>query len=253
MRRAAPWAAIALAATVAAGCAGAPAERGDEQRSAAALYAEARESLRNGAYSMAIEDFEDLVARYPFGEHALQSQLMIVYAHYRAGQHASAVAAADRFIRMHPRNEHVAYALYMRGVARQAMGPGGLASLVGADPTLRDPEPKRRAFADYRRLVAEHPDSEYVADAQRRMEAIRTELAAYELHVARFYYRREAYLAAAKRARAVVGRFPGTPSVPEAMGLLADAYRGLELEGLGEAVERERERLDDPPAPPTPG
>ncbi len=248
MHRFRRWAPILLACLLAAGCAGT--ETDPEGRSVEALYVDARESLRNGNYSQAVERFEDLVARHPFGDHAVQAQLMIIYAHYRAGQYHSAVAAAERFERMHPRSEHVAYAIYMRGVARQSLGPGGLAGVFNVDETLRDPEPSRRAFADFRELVRDFPDSEYVDDAQARMERIREHLAAYERHVGAFYMEREAYIAAANRAYTVIARYPGTEAVPEAMEMLARAYEGLGLEPLSEQVERELRQRHEVPEPP---
>ncbi len=247
MHRIQRWAMIALVALLAAGCAGTD-PNGSAERSVEELYADARSSLSSGNYSQAVERFENLVARYPFGDHAVQSQLMIIYAHYLAGQYESAIAAAERFRRMHPRSEHVAYALYMSGVARQSQGPGGLGDLFNVDPNLRDPEPKRRAFADFRELAEQHPDSEYIDDAAERMEQIRTALAEHELYVGRFYFERGAYIAAANRARTIIARYPGTPAVAEAMGMLADSYRGLGLDPLEEDVERERQERHEPPA-----
>ena len=247
MHRFLRWVSIALITAAVAGCAGRTPDEAADARPVEDLYEEARTSLSNGSYTQAIDRFEQLVARYPFGTYAVQSQLMIIYAHYRAGQYESAIAAAERFRRMHPRNEHVAYTLYMSGVARQAKGPSGLADMLGVDETLRDPEPSRRAFSDFQELVEQHPDSEYVGDAKARMDEIRANLAAYELYVGRFYLEREAYIAAAKRARTVITRYPATPAVPDAMGMLAEAYRGLGLAPLDERVEEELQRLQEPP------
>ena len=250
MHRFLRWVSIALITAAVAGCAGRAPDEAADARPVEDLYEEARTSLSNGSYTQAIDRFEQLVARYPFGTYAVQSQLMIIYAHYRAGQYESAIAAAERFQRMHPRNEHVAYTLYMSGVTRQAKGPSGMAAMLGVDETLRDPEPSRRAFSEFRELVEQYPDSEYADDARARMDEIRTELAAYELYVGRFYLEREAYIAAAKRAQTVTTRYPGTPAVPEAMRMLAEAYRGLGLTSLEDLVEAELERLHEPPALP---
>ena len=207
------------------------------------------ETMRRGNYDMAVEKFEQLVARYPFGVHAIESQLRIIYGHYKAQQPESAVAAADRFIRMHPRDENVAYALYMRGVARESMDGGGPGRFFGVNQVLRDPEPRRRAFLDYQELVERFPESEYVADARERKDALREHLAAYELYITDFYLERGAYLAAAGRARTVMSDYPGTSAVGEAMTRLAQAYRGLGLDDLSDDVLREIERLDQPPTP----
>lgn len=231
---------LAIGALTLGGCAGTKTEPADQ--SVAELYDHARESLRNGNYSESVNRFESLIARYPFEGYAVQSQLMIIYSHHLARQHQSAVAAADRFIRMHPRNEHVAYALYMRGASRQAMGPGGFGRLMGVEANLRDPEPKRRAFFDFQELVRDFPDSEYVEIASDRMEQIRNQLAAYELYITDFYLKRDAYIAAANRATTIISDYPGTPAVDDAMEKLAAAYRGLDLDQLGAQVEREIKR-----------
>ena len=221
--------ALAISACGLAGCAGTPSA--DDQAGVAELYDRA-----------AVSRFEDLAARFPFGDYSVQSQLMIIYAHHLAGQHQSTIAAADRFIRMHPQNANAAYAMYMRGVSRQAIGPGGLGQLMGVNATLRDPEPKRRAFLDFQELVHEFPDSEYVADAHERMAKIREQLAAYELYIAEFYLDRDAYIVAANRATHIISGYPGTAAVDDAMKNLATAYRGLGLTELSEQVEREIER-----------
>ncbi|MBK1734718.1 outer membrane protein assembly factor BamD [Halorhodospira abdelmalekii] len=236
---------LALASALLSGCAGTPDE--DPERSVEVLFERAQTSLSNGNYGEAIQRYESLIARYPFGAHALQAQLMIIYAHYLAGQYESVVAAADRFIRMHPQDENVAYALYMRGIAHQSMGPGGLGRLLRVDANLRDPEPKRRAFGDFRELIRDFPDSEYVDDAQKRQETIRKALAAHELYITDFYLERGAYIAAANRAQTVIAHYPGTPAVPEAMDKLARAYRGLGLKDLSEQVDEEIRRRHEVP------
>ncbi|BAU56896.1 outer membrane protein assembly factor BamD [Halorhodospira halochloris] len=219
------------------GCAGTPEDSAEV--GVAQLYDRAMDSLGSGNYSEAINRFESLIARYPFGDYSVQSQLMIIYAHHLAGQHQSAIAAADRFIRMHPQDENVAYAIYMRGVSRQSIGPGGLGQLLGVDANLRDPEPKRRAFFDFQELVRDFPDSEYTDNAYERMEDIREQLAAYELYITDFYLERGAYIAAANRAGRIISGYPGTAVVDDAMQKLADSYRGLELYELGDEVEQE--------------
>lgn len=249
-----PWSALAIAlltVTLVAGgltgCAGRDTET-DEDRAVEELYSEAQRQIRRGNYAMGIETLEQLSARFPFGDHAIQAQLMIIYAHHLAEQPESVVAAADRFIRLYPRDENVAYALYMRGLARESMDGGALQRMFGVDRTLRDPEPVRRAFSDYRELVTEYPDSEYVDDANERMERIRDHLARYELYVTDFYLSREAWIAAANRATHVLSSFPGTGHARTAMERLAQAYDGLGLPELAEDVRAERARLDEAPA-----
>lgn len=242
--------AVLLILTLLAGCASRDTDDDwDDQRTVQALYADAQRQMRSGSYSMAISTFEDLTARFPFGDYAIQAQLSIIYAHHLADQPESTAAAADRFIRLYPRDDNVAYALYMRGMARESMDSGALGRMFGVDRTLRDPEPLRRAFSDYRQLVTDYPDSEYVDNATERMQRIREQLASYELYVTDFYLAREAWIAAANRATFTMGQFPGTGVAPEAMERLALAYEGLGMDDLAADVRERIAQLDEVPDP----
>ncbi|NIR30737.1 MAG: outer membrane protein assembly factor BamD [Gammaproteobacteria bacterium] len=200
--------------------------------SAKRLYDEARGALDTGNYQSAIEYYEKLDSRYPFGPYAQQGHMEIVYAYYKGDEPASAIAAADRFIKLHPRHPHVDYVYYIKGLTNFNQGKGVLQGILPTDDSQRDPGAARQAFEDFSELVQRFPDSEYTADAAQRMVYLRNNLAKYELHVASYYMRRKAYVAAANRARYVIENYQRTPSVSDALVLMANAYREMELYDL---------------------
>jgi len=243
-----PAVAVMLVAALLAGCSTTGDSDDEAQQSAAELYEEARETLDNGRFQDAAEQLQDLQIQYPFGPYARQAQLDLIYAHYKAGEMGSAVRAADRFMRLHPQDENVVYARYMRGRAHLERGEDFLTRRIEIDDRTRDPTAKREAYADFQQVVNRFPDSQYAPDAEERMIKLRQDLAFYELYVADFYMRRGAYVAAAGRAQTVIENFQGTPSVRRALRTLAEAYHELELHDLKEDVVRvlEMNYPDDP-------
>ncbi|ABI57891.1 outer membrane protein assembly factor BamD [Alkalilimnicola ehrlichii MLHE-1] len=223
---------------LAGGCSSNGPERQEEQATAEELYQQARRQLENGNYTMAVETLERLQGRFPFGPFATQAQLDIIYAYYQAGELESTIAAADRFMRLYPRDPNVAYARYMRGLANAGVGDEFFTRVFNLDRSLRDPQPLRRAFVDFRELIQRHPDSEYVDDARERMQEIRDLLARHEIYVARFYLRRDAPVAAVGRARTVLQEYQGTGAVEDALEVLVEAYGMLELADLQQDVRR---------------
>lgn len=204
------------------------------QWSAERYYQEAKEALDAGRYQTAIQYYEELEANFPYGAHAEQGQLDLAYAYFRQSEPESAIATADRFIQMHPRHPHVDYAYYVRGLAGYRKNRNFLNDLFGQDPARRDPSTLREAFDYFAELVRLHPDSEYAGDAAQRMVHLRNALAEYELSVARFYLERNSNLAAANRAAHVLEEYDQTPAIPEALALMAEAYRRLGQADLAE-------------------
>jgi outer membrane protein assembly factor BamD len=222
-----------------AGCGLLPEEK-DETKgwSAQKLYTEASAALANGDYVNAIKYYEKLEARYPFGRYAMQAQLDIAYAHYRAEEPAQAIAAADRFIKLYPNSPATPYAYYLKGIVNFNLSLGLLERYLPTDPSQRDAGAAVESYKDFEELVRRFPDSEYAQDARQRMLYLRNNLARYEVHVARYYYNRGAYLAAANRASYVVERFPRTPAVREALEMMAQSYDKLELPQLADDARR---------------
>lgn len=196
------------------------------------LYSEAKSAANDGDYALAIKYYESLQARYPFGRYAQQAQLELIYVYYKDSEPASAVAAADRFIKLHPRHPFVDYAYYLKGLANFNQSKGLWERYLPQDPTQRDPGAARQSFQDFSELVKRFPDSKYTQDATQRMAYLRNNLAQYEVNVARYYMQREAYVAAANRAKYVVENYPRTPAVPDALGVMAKAYKIMGIDDL---------------------
>src|SRR6185369_2527857 len=166
-------------------------------------YSEAKSNLNEGNYEKAIKLYEKLEARYPYGRYAQQAQLEIAYAYYKDKDVASALAAADRFIKLHPGHPNVDYAYYLKGLANFNDDLGVLGNMAekftGQDMTERDPKAARESFDAFRDLVTRFPESKYRADSMERMNYLVNSLASHEVHVARYYMKRGAYVAAANR------------------------------------------------------
>lgn len=204
----------------------------DENLSEAELYKQAQEHLDNTSYTRAVDTLKALESRYPFGRYAEQAQLELIYAYYKNQEPEAAKAAAERFIRLHPQHPSVDYAWYLKGLASFDQDRGLLARFLPLDMTKRDPGAARDSFNEFAQLVARYPNSRYAPDAKARMIYLRNLLAAYEIHVARYYLTREAYIAAANRGRYVVENFQQTPAVGDGLAIMTEAYQRLGLDEL---------------------
>ncbi|TDJ20642.1 MAG: outer membrane protein assembly factor BamD [Gammaproteobacteria bacterium] len=196
------------------------------------LYAEARGALDAGSYDKAVELYEKLEARFPFGTYGQQAILDLAYAYHKNDEPDAAISTAERFIKLYPQNAHVDYAYYLKGLTNVQRGKGFTERIISLDESQRDPASSLRAFEDFSELVKRYPDSQYAEDAKLRMTYLRNILAEHEIHVAHYYMRRGAFVAAANRARYVVERYPRTPSIPDALVIMAKAYKVMELTEL---------------------
>ncbi len=210
--------------------------------SAARLYQEAKEQSDSGNYSLAIKYFERLEARYPYGRLAQQAQLDAAYAYYRDGEPASAIAACDRFIKLHPNHSNVDYAHYLKGLVNFNENQGLFGWLTKEDPAERDPKAARDAFDAFKELATRFPDSKYTPDATARMKFIVNSLATHEIHVARWYMRRGAYVAAANRAQYALKTYPESPALEEALAIMAGAYDAMNILDLRDDAVRVLEK-----------
>ena len=202
------------------------------------LYAEAKGALDSGYYTKAIENYEKLETRFPFGIYAQQAMLDLAYAYYKNEDHDSSVATSNRFIKLYPQNQHVDYAYYLKGLANFNRGKGLAERFIDIDSSQRDPGAALQSFQDFSEMIKRFPESEYVEDARQRMTYLRNNLAQHEVHVATYYMRRGAFVAAANRARYVVENYPRTPAIPDALVLMAKAYKVLEMNDLSQDAIR---------------
>jgi outer membrane protein assembly factor BamD len=206
--------------------------------SAARLYAAAKERLKNDDYEKAIEYYEKLEARYPFGPHSQQAQLDLTYAYYKNDQPAAAIAAAERFIKLHPRHPNVDYVYYIKGLANDVKTGGFVSRFLKKDYSKRDTGAAMEAFHDFSELTRRFPDSKYAQDAAQRMLFLKNTLAMHEVHVAKYYLSRGAYVAAANRARYVVENYQRTPAMPDALVVMAKSYKAMQLPELSQDAVR---------------
>lgn len=188
------------------------------------FYAEAKENLDNANYEAAIKLYEQLESKYPFGRYAQQAQIEVAYAYYKQGETAQALSALDKFIKLHPNHANLDYALYLRALVNFKEDLGILGRLIRQDLADRDPKAARESFEGFKDLVTRFPDSRYSADARERMAYLVEALARHEVHVARYYLSRNAYLAAANRAQDAIVRFPNSPTHRDALEVMIEAY-----------------------------
>jgi outer membrane protein assembly factor BamD len=212
---------------------------------------EAKEAVDAGNYEKAIKFYEALESRYPFGDESAQTQLDIAYAYFKNNDPDSAIAAADRFIKINPRSPGIDYAYYLKGLVNYNRGIGFIDRFLPTDTSQRDPGTARDALNNFEELIRRFPQSKYVPDARLRIIALKNNLAMYEVHVARYYMKRKAYVAAADRASTVIEKYQRTPAVPYALLVLKDAYTEMEMLDLASDTTRVYE-LNYPNGPPVP-
>lgn len=203
-----------------------------QDMSADVIYEKATTALNKGRYSKAVDAYESLDAQYPFGEYTEKSHLDIIYAYYRFNELPSAMRAADRYIRLHPRSQYLDYAYYMRGLIKYTESIGFAARYLPLDLTQRDSNNEQESFAYFQEFLTLYPNSPYAEDARQRLVALRNNLAQQQLNVAEYYIRRKAWLAAANRAQGVIENYPQTPAVNKSLAVMVVAYDQLDMPDL---------------------
>jgi len=226
-----------LALLLAAGCALDPVDEtknwGPER-----IYSAAREELDGKNYQKAIGYYEKLESRYPYGRYAQMAQIESAYAYWKDGEVAQALAACDRFIKLHPDHPNVDYAYYLKGRINFNEDLGLMGYLAEKDMTERDPKAAREAFDAFRELVSRFPQSRYAPDARARMNYLVNALASAEVNVAEYYLRRGAYVAAVNRAQIALINYPEAPAIERALKVLVKAYDEMGLADLRDDAKR---------------
>ena len=192
-------------------------------KSAQALFADARESLDNGLYQKAIQILSAIDSRFPYGPISHQVQLDLIYAYYKSGDAAQGLALTDRFLRLNPAHANLDYVYYMRALINIATQENLFQDLAGIDRSDRDPTAARDAFNDLKIVLENYPESKYAADSRQRMIAIKSRLAKYELSVARYYF---------KRGKYIVEYFSPSPETEAALEIMIMCYEELGLTEL---------------------
>jgi outer membrane protein assembly factor BamD len=196
------------------------------------LYAEAQDDMKSGNNERASRLLERLEGRAAGTLLGQQAQLDRAFILYRSNDRAQALSVLDRFIRLHPTSPAFDYALYLQGLANFNDNLGIFSGLSRQDLSERDQQASRESYQSFRRVAEQFPTSRYAEDSKVRMNYIINSLAAYELHVARYYFRRGAYVAAASRAQQAVQEFQQSPATEEGLFLMAQSYERLGLTQL---------------------
>lgn len=203
------------------------------------LYRLARRSLDGADYQGALQRYDQVILKYPFTDVATQAQLESVYAKYRSFDWDGALSAADRFLKDHPRHASADYVQYLKGLVNFQRNQSIVEGLV--DTAGQDVGAARQAYDTFAQLTQRYPNSRFAGDARLRMVYLRNKIAAHELTVVRYYIRRGAHVAAARRAEDIIANYPGAPATAEAMALLETCYREAGLLKQAEDVRRLRE------------
>lgn len=202
------------------------------------IYATAQQKLQDGNFKAAITQLEALDNRYPFGPYSQQVQLDLIYAYYKSADLPMAQASIDRFMRLNPTHPNIDYVLYMRGLTDMALDDSALQGFFGIDRSDRDPEHARQAFRDFSQLVQRYPNSQYSADATKRLVYLKDRLAKYELSVAQYYTKRGAYVAVVNRVENMLRNYPDTQATRDALPLMENAYKQMNLTAQADKVAK---------------
>lgn len=210
-----------------------------EKWSAEKFYTTAKQELKQKNYELAIEHFEKLEARFPYGRFVQQAQLDIAYAYYQDGKSDLALAAVERFIHLHPAHSSVDYAYYLKGLISFNTKRGSLDFIIGKqDYADRNPEAMQKSYDAFKDLVERFPDSRYAVDGRKRLIYLQNLLAKHEMHVARHYFEYGAYVATVNRTKYVLENFQHTPAVEDALGLQIRAYQRMGMQKLAHDAAR---------------
>ena len=227
---------ILFASSTLTGCARIKAAKNNNDRAnwtVQEFYNEAKVNLNDGDYEDAVKLYKELESYYPFGPLTEQAQVEIAYAHHKDNEPSKALAAAERFIRLHPVHPSVDYAYYLKGLINFTKHESVVKRLIGGnDYSDRDPASATKAFYSFRDLIERFPESRYAEDSRQRMTYLLNALAYHEIQVASYYLSRGAYVAVVNRCKNVIEEYQQTPAVEDALGMMAIAYRHMGLNNL---------------------
>jgi outer membrane protein assembly factor BamD len=198
------------------------------------IYEKAVTAIDDENYFLAVESLQKLESRYPFGKYSEQAQLEMIYAQYKAQDQESARASAERFIRLHPEHDNTDYAYYLKALTTYELGLSLVERYFSDEQAQRDAQPARDSYQEMFELIRKYPNSEYAADARQRMIYLRNRLALHEIHVAHYYLKRHAYLAAANRGKNIVENYQGTIHVAKGLALMIEGYELLGQQDLAD-------------------
>lgn len=198
------------------------------------LYQRAHSLEQQGNWGSAETVYQKLIARFPYGAYNEQSQIELAYAQYKDGKYDDAYSTINEFIKTYPTQKHIAYAYYLRGLINFDRTESAVQKLAKISPSRFDQGYALQSFDDFNTLIARFPDTRYAADARQRMIYLRNQLAQAELNVAEYYLQRDAYIAAADRAKYIIEHYQRAPQVADALAVLAKSYHLLGQQKLAD-------------------
>ncbi len=202
------------------------------------LYQRGISSLESENYDYAAHAFQRLNSRFPFGPYTEQSQLDLAYAQYKSDKPDEAFSTVNRFIKTYPTHKHIDYAYYLRGLINFSRSGGFFERYVGQDMTKRDQSNLHQSFDNFGALVARYPQSRYAEDSRQHMIHLRNLMANADLNIAVFYLKRNAYVAASNRAKAILETYPQSPQAGDALAIMTESYKKLGQDKLADDTER---------------
>ncbi len=192
-------------------------EAADDKAGISKLYNEGLSHLKKGEYRTAAKKFAEVERKYPYSRWATKAVLMQAYAQYMRNKYDESIAAAKKFLALHPGHKDAPYAHYLIALSHYEQ----------ISDVQRDPTAARKAQEALELVVNRYPGTRYAADAERKLKAVRDHLAGKEMEVGRYYLQRRNYLAAINRFKKVVTDYQTTAHVPEALYRLVEAYLAL--------------------------
>jgi len=203
-------------------------EKEDSEKTVEEFYESATSAFEDELWETAIQEYEKLKSFFPYGDYTEQSYTELAYAYYRYNEPESAIRELNEFIRLFPKHPDVPYAFYLRALSADSVNKSWLDKFI-TDPATRDTQSTLRAFQYYNELINQFPKSRYAPTASKRLIVLRNQMARHELHVAKFYFNKQAYLAAANRAKYILESYPQAAATHESLQLLEQAYLKLEM------------------------
>lgn len=212
-------------------------EQPDDEKTVETFYTDATEAFKDEQWDTAIQNYEKLKAYFPYGRYAEQTHLELAYAYYRYDEPESAIVELDEFIRLFPKHKQLAYAYYLKALAADSIIRSWLDNYI-TDPATRDVKSAKRAYGYYSELLNRFPESKYAVAASKRLIILRNQMARHEIKVANFYYKKQAYLASANRAKYILENYPQAAVTVEALELLENSYSKLGMTETAQDVKQ---------------
>jgi len=200
------------------GCAS-KSDEGLYQSTAEKRYNEIKEDVNKGKYNAVAYDLGEFSSNYPYSKFAIQAELLRIFAAYKGGEHILSETLSSTFIDRHPKHVNVDYAKYMLAMSHFRQ----------KSSSSHDSTHNILAIETFKRLLKDHPGSEYAEDGKRHLQSLHNQLGEHELKIGKFYFKKDHYVAAANRFQVIAKDYQTTPSIEEALYLLASSYHKMGL------------------------